>query len=51
MNFMRRQNIGITLDSKLLSDLDLCRGLIPRSRFIEMLIVGTIKKGGNFCGK
>lgn len=36
-----RTRITVTLDSDLLEEIDERRGLIPRSRFVEQLLLGV----------
>ena len=39
-----RKIVGISLDNKILDSLDRERGLIPRSRYIEKLIVDSMER-------
>jgi len=45
MVFMPRFSIGVSLDEDTILKIDSARGMIPRSRFIEKIILGVIQNG------
>ena len=42
-----RHGIGISLDDNIIDEIDNARGLVPRSRFIEKIIIETLEESKN----
>ena len=43
---MARKSVGVSFDSDTISKIDSVRGLVPRSRFMEKIVLEALKNGG-----